>query len=92
MVRTIFNPSFPFPVAQYPTAALSGEELYPLVWNIVETLDINELQVMSLTCDSLSANRKFFHISKDIAESVNIPFKTTNPYDQSILSVMFHTS
>ena len=82
MVRTIFKPSFTFPVAQYPTGALSGEELYPLVWETIEALELNELKVTSLTCDSLSANRKLYRISKDIAESLKIPFKTTNPYDQ----------
>ncbi len=82
MVRAIFKPSFTFPVAQYPTSTLSAEELYPLVWGVVESLELNELEVTSLTCDGLSANRKFFRISKDAAKSLKIPFKTTNPYDQ----------
>ncbi len=82
MVRAIFKPSFTFPAAQYPTSTLSAEDLYPLVWGVVESLELNELQVTSLTCDGLSANRKFFRISKDAAKTLKILFKTTNPYDQ----------
>ena len=60
MVRAIFKPSFTFPIAQYPTSSLTAEELYPLVWNAVEALELNEIEVISITCDGLSANRKFF--------------------------------
>ena len=81
MARAIFKPSFTFPVAQYPTLSLTAEELYPLVWNTVEALELNEFEVLSVTCDGLSANRKFFRISS--TESLNIPYKTINPYDQS---------
>jgi hypothetical protein len=82
MARSIFQPSFTFPVAQYPTSTLSADKLYPLVWGVVEALELNELEVTSFTCDGLSANRKFFRISKDVAKSLKIPFKTTNPYNQ----------
>ena len=60
MVRAIFKPSFTFPIAQYPTSSLTAEELYPLVWNAVEALELNEIEVISITCDGLSANHKFF--------------------------------
>ena len=60
IARAIFKPSFTFPVAQYPTSSLTAEELYPLVWNTVEVLELNEFEVLSVTCDGLSANRKFF--------------------------------
>ena len=82
MARAIFKPSFTFPIAQYPTSSLTAEELYPLVWNVVEALELNEIDVTFITCDGLSANRKFFHISKDKEESLRFPYKTTNPYAQ----------
>ena len=40
MVRPLLKPSYTFPVAQYPSTALTGEKLYPLVWNVVETLEL----------------------------------------------------
>ncbi len=75
MVRTIFNPSFTFPIAQYPTTSLSGEKIYPVMWDVIEALEINDIQVHAISCDGLSANRKFFRISMDIDKSLKIPFK-----------------
>lgn len=81
MVRPIFKPSYTFPIAQYPTSSLSGEKLYPMMWDVVEVLELNDIQVHAISCDGLSANRKFFRISKD--SDNEIPFKTKNPFDQS---------
>lgn len=39
MVRLLRRPSFAFPVAQYPTSSLSGEKLYPILWDVIEALD-----------------------------------------------------
>ena len=83
MVRAIFKHSFTFPIAQYPTCDLTAEDLYPLVWNVVEALELNEIDVTAITCDGLAANRKFFRTSQSTTESLNIPYKTTNPYDQT---------
>ena len=43
MVRPIFKPSFTFPVAQYPITALSGEKPYPIVWDVIEALELNDI-------------------------------------------------
>ena len=72
MVRPIFKPSYTFPIAQYPTSSLSGEKLYPLMWDVVEVLELNDIQVHAISCDELSANRKFFRISND--SDNEIPF------------------
>ena len=83
MVRPIFKPSFTFPVAQYPTTNLSREKLYPVLWDGIETLELNDIQVYAVSCDGLSANRKFFRISMDPDKSLKFPSKTTNPFDQN---------
>ena len=62
MVRSIMKPSLVVPIAQYPTSSLSGVKLYPIVWDTIEALELNEIQVFFVTCDGLSANRKFFQI------------------------------
>ncbi len=61
MIRLLRRPSFTFPVAQYPVSSLSGNKLYPIVWEVIEALELNGLKVMCISCDGLSANRKFFH-------------------------------
>lgn len=80
MVRCIMKPSFAFPIAQYPTSSLSGAKLYPLVWDVIELLELNQFHVVFVSCDGLSANRKFFRISKGIEKELKIPYKSKNPY------------
>ena len=63
MVRPIFKPSFTLPVAQYPTTSLCGEKLHPLVWDVIVILELNDIQVHAVSCDALSANRKFLRIT-----------------------------
>ena len=82
MVRPIFKPTFTFPVAQFPTTSLSGEKLYPIVWDVIEALELSDTQVHAVSCDGLSANRKFFCISMDPDKTLKIPFKNTNPFDR----------
>lgn len=60
MARFILKPSVTFPIAQYPTSSLCGEKLYPIVWDVIEALELNKYKVKYVTCDGLSANRKFF--------------------------------
>ena len=89
MVRPIFKPTFTFAVAQYPTTSLSGEKLYPIVWDVIEALELNDIQVHAVSCDGLSANRKFFRISMDPDKTLKIPFKTTNPFDRDRCLLFF---
>ena len=82
MARLLHRPSFTFPVAQYATCSLSGAKLYPMVWDVLEALEMNGLKVMSISCDGLSANRKFFGIGRDPEHTTpRVPYKTTNPFD-----------
>ena len=79
MACRIMKPSCVFPIAQFPTSSLSGVKLYPIVWDVIESLELSEFKVFYVTCDGLSANRKFFKISKDV-DKLAFPFKTKNPY------------
>lgn len=67
MARQILKPSSTFPVAQYPTASLSGEKLYPILWDVIEAMELSKFKVLYVTCDGLLANRKLFQISHDVA-------------------------
>ena len=79
MARRVLKPSCNFPVAQYPASNyLSGEKLYPIVWDAIEAMELNKFQVF-YKC-GLSANRKFFKISKDVNDALSIPHKT-NPFN-----------
>lgn len=60
MIRPIFRPSLAFTVAAYPTTQLTGSKLYPVVWNVIEALELDDLSVVAVTADGASVNRNFF--------------------------------
>ena len=63
MVRRIFA-SIDFPYAQYTTSlrGISGDQLYPVVWEVVKHLECAGLQVHAMTCDKAAPNCKFFRL------------------------------
>ncbi len=73
MVRSIAKPSFTFPVAQYPTTKLTGEKLFPVVWDTVEALELNGIHVVSITSDGASPNRKFYHMCAESGMVSDVP-------------------
>ena len=58
MVRGLFS-GLRFPYAQFPCSSLSGDQLYPLVWECVEHLEMIGFKVLAITADGASCNRKF---------------------------------
>ena len=62
MIRYVFKPSAFFPVAMYPSSCLSGERLYPMVFDVIEALEVQGFSVVSITSDGNSPNRRFYHI------------------------------
>ena len=71
MVRGIFA-SIDFPYAQFTTRGISGDQLYPVVWEVVKHLECAGLQVHALTCDKASPNRNFFSITPNQPRGVDL--------------------
>ena len=78
MVRPIFKPSFSFPVAMYPGTNLTGEKLYPIVFEVIEALELHGIPVASLTSDGNSPNRRFYRLCQLTSEKPT--YKTKNPF------------
>lgn len=78
MVRHIFKPSMFFPVAMNPSNCLSGERLYPLVFDVTEALELQGFPVVSITSDGNSPNRRFYRICGLSDEQPT--YKTINPF------------
>ena len=55
MVRGLFV-NFQFPYAQYSTTDLTGDILFPLLWDVVRHLETAGLKVISLTGNKGSCN------------------------------------
>ena len=89
MSRSILRPSFTFPVSQHPTAKLSAEQLYPIVWEAIEALELNGLEVVSLTSDGYSANRKFYRLYAQEGLGSDTPYKVRNPHRSSAYIYLF---
>ena len=84
MVQALQKPSFAFPVAQFLTKKVSGGMLYPLVWEVLDALELHGLQILAMISDGLSANRKFYHLSSNLTN--DIPYMS-NPHGSSTTGV-----
>lgn len=86
MVRGLFvNLEFPF--AQFATRNTSADLLFPMVWEAVQKLEIAGFNVIAITCDGASFNRKFFRMHKKSSE--DFVYKTINPYADDNRHVYF---
>lgn len=81
MVRGIFF-RLNFPYAQFPTRDLSADALFPIVWQVVRSLEVAGFKVISLTGDKASVNRKFFqmHSPGIITHKVHNPYSIEERY------------
>ena len=77
MVRGIFI-NLHFPYAQFPCKNLTGDELYPLVWEAIQRLELCGFKVLATICDGAANNRRFIHMHGTPKSS--LVYKTKNPY------------
>ena len=77
LVRGLFT-NLSFPYAQFLCTALSGEQMYDLVWEAVSRLELCGFKVLALTCDGLAANRRLFCLHNPDAD--DLAHKVPNPY------------
>lgn len=65
-----------FPYAAFPCSAISGNTLFPLVWEAVRWLEGLGLEVLALMVDGASPNRKFFKLNGEPEKGRNTPVYT----------------
>ena len=61
MIRGLFN-SLKFPYAHFPTASITGAELFPILRKVIARLTRLGLHIMTVTCDGASENRLLFSL------------------------------
>ncbi len=86
MVRGIFI-KLNFPYAHFSTRGVTGDCLYPIVWEAIEILEASNVKVLCITADGASPNRKFFNMHK--VSGAKLTYKTKNPYAKDDRSVFF---
>ena len=79
MIRPVFRPSLAFTVAAYPTRDISGSQLFPIVWEVVEALELSGFPVYALVADGASSNRQFYKLCCKHVKN-GVPYKTKNPF------------
>ena len=86
MVRGLFS-DLAFPYVQFLCNNLTGDLLVDPVWEAISRLERMGFQVMVLTCDGASTNRRFWQLHS--AES-GIVYKVPNIYASNrILCISF---
>ena len=61
---------FEFPLAHFPTCGVTGDTLFPIVWEAVRVLESTGLKTIAITADGASPNWKFFRMHKSEAKIV----------------------
>lgn len=91
LVRGIFF-KLEFPFAHFGTVGVTADQLFPIIWEGIRQVESIGLQVIFLTADGASVNRKFFRMHQNPAEQNNprIPiYKTINPFAQDQRPIFF---
>jgi len=69
-----------FPYAVFPVSSLKAFHLFPLIWEVIGRLTRHNFQVLALTCDGASPNRKMFQMHGCTKQTI---YKTTNIYSKN---------
>ena len=77
-----------FPYAHFATESLSGDLLFPIVWEAVRQLECMGFKVIAITADCASLNRKFFRMHASDTTS-GVVYKTKNPYASDDRDIYF---
>ena len=83
MVRGLFF-KFDFPLAHFSTEGVTGDQLYPIVWEGIRIIESTGLKVIAITADGASPNRKFFRM-----HGGGTVYKTRNVYASDERDVYF---
>lgn len=86
MVRGLYS-SCKFPYAHFPTDSLTGDQIFPIVWEAIERLERIGFKVMAITADGASTNRKFFRMHAK--STTGLCYKCPNLYASEERSIYF---
>ena len=88
MIRGLFT-SLEFVFAQFPTNGVTGDALFPIVWEAIRNIEECGLKVIVVTADGASPNRKFFKMHQASKSPGEIVYKTPNPYSLDSRDIYF---
>ena len=59
------------------TIAIKGEKIYPIAWEVIESLELYKIPVTSLTSDGAKQNRRFYRLCQPQGNR-ELPYKCVN--------------
>ena len=77
------------PYAHFHTAGTTGQELYPIVWEGVQQLEVLWFIVIYISCDGASPNRKFFKMHGNYGLKDGVIYKAINRYSEDKRDIYF---
>ena len=84
MVRGVFcNISFPY--AQFPMASTQAHDVFLLLWQAIDRLEMNNIHVLGVTGDGVSVNRKVYQMHG----STSCIYKCANIYSSEARNIYF---
>ena len=57
-----------------------GNQIFPLAFEVIESLHLYNVPVVSLTSDGAKVNRRFYRMCQQNRSGMKLPYKTINPY------------
>jgi hypothetical protein len=88
IVRGLFN-NFTFPYASFPAFNLTGDQLVPHFFEALMRVERCGLQVVGITLDGSSVNRKFVKIIGTKPSTNSIKHYTLNPLSFNKIKILF---
>jgi len=89
MFKGLFT-NIPLPYAQFAASSITGADMFPLLWRVIEHLTRVRCQVLAVTADGGSPNRRLFQLHKLPGSSRDqVVYKAVNPFSEEEQEVMF---
>ena len=73
----MYKPSLAFAIAAYPSTDLTGSKVYPIMWKVIEALELSGFPIYAVTADRVLPNCQLLCCKRGKG---TIPYKTKDPY------------
>ena len=79
------------PYAQFALSSLTGANIFPLLWKVIESLTRTGCYILGVTCDGGSPNRMLFQLHQLPEDSMEkIIHKALNPFTSQGEEILFY--
>ena len=80
------------PYAQFAASSLTGADMFPLLWKVINRLTRIGCHVLGVTCDGGSPNRRLFQLHKMPGDPKGkVVYKAVNLFTEETKEVLFFT-